>query len=276
VSAGRDKEMAKIVFSDRDRTDRRTISISRRVEITMDELNTLVAGSSIRWVKESIGECVFKTSDDFLVAITPNGDDLKIEVQNHGFLSHFRFNIPAAGSSPRAFTIERRIHALRQLYALFFLLIEGREEVLLAEPEYVDVDLEQTFLSEDDGLQISDIGIGSLWVTLRNWTEGGRKAIVWLAAILTDQGREALTRRLLAETRSKELAVRHQELTFEFDRANKTIELVNKIEKIKDPAVKERVIRIISRNAAQLETKIELSPMDEALKLDSPPKPKTK
>ena len=103
-----------------------------------------------------------------------------------------------------------------------------------------------------EALQISDLGIGSLWTTVRNWTDYGRKAIVTLAALLISEGRENLIRRLEAQTRGEELNTLKKELDLEFDKANKIIELVQKIEKIKDPKVRQRVKELLAKNTHEL------------------------
>jgi hypothetical protein len=53
-------------------------------------------------------------------------------------------------------------------------------------------------------------------------------------------GRDALLRRAKARTELEELAVEQKRLEIESQRANNVIELVQKVEKIKDPQLRER------------------------------------
>jgi hypothetical protein len=231
--------------------------------ITVQELNQLIVGSSVRGINATHTDVFAKTSDDFHLTITSEGSEPVIRVQTHGLTSHYRLQIGGfRSSSPTAVAIERRIWSLRQLYAIVFLVHAGRTQEIPSGADSFDLDLEDMLLSKEEALQISDLGIGSLWTTVRNWTDHGRKAIVTLAAFFISEARENLIRRLRAQTRGEELNTMRKELDLEFDKANKIIDLVHKIERIKDPDERRIVKDLLAKHTHDLDLP-ELPPPDD-------------
>ena len=81
------------------------------------------------------------------------------------------------------------------------------------------------------------------------------EALVWIrrnssnvASTIYAPGREALLRRTEARTRLEELAVDQKRAEIEMQRAKNVIDLVQKIEKIKDPGLRERTRAALSAN----------------------------
>src|SRR5260370_35666904 len=71
------------------------------------------------------------------------------------------------------------------------------------------------------------------------WKRGSR-SLSALVCTLYPAGREALLRRANARTALEELAVEQKRLEINVTRANKVLDLVQKVEKIKDPQLRAR------------------------------------
>jgi len=153
--------------------------------------------------------------------------------------------------------IERRIHALRQLYALTFLLEADRVHDIPVSERLSDIDLEQ-LLSKDERLRLLATGLGSFWVTLGNFTAAGRRAVIAIAGMFYVDGRRALLQHLRAQAESEELDVQKKKMELEFAKADKTLDLLQRIEKIKDPVLKEKVRFALTQNMQTLGAKGDL------------------
>ena len=68
-----------------------------------------------------------------------------------------------------------------------------------------------------------------------------------------DESRHSVIRKMRASAESAEVDVQQKRSDLDFDRAHKLIQLVQDIEKIKDPAVRENVLAILKRSYADLE-----------------------
>jgi hypothetical protein len=98
----------------------------RQIPLSFAELVSLVKGSSIKSMA---------LADDFLELGITDAANLRIQgsfrillfsTLNKGENPPLRLRILANGETPTAKTVEQRIHSLRQLYALSFLINEGR------------------------------------------------------------------------------------------------------------------------------------------------------
>jgi hypothetical protein len=83
---------------------------------------------------------------------------------------------------------------------------------------------------------------------------GARRYISIIASTFYPAGREALLRMAEARTQLQELAVEQKRLENETQRANNAIDLLQKIERIKDPGLraKARGAILINQNILQL------------------------
>jgi len=142
--------------------------------------------------------------------------------------------------------IERRIHALRQLYALTFLLEADRIDDVSIAQELSEIDLEQ-ILNDDERLRFLATGVGSFWVTLGNLTDAGKRAIIAIAGMFYEDGRQALLKHLRAQAESAELDVQKKRMELDFAKADKVLDLLDRIEKIRDPAFKATVRSVLTK-----------------------------
>ncbi len=150
---------------------------------------------------------------------------------------------------PSAAEVERRLHSLRQMYAIVFLLNAGRQDDLAAavarNPNY---DLEE-LLGKDERLYLEAAGKGSWFVTLLTKVkESGQKALNVLSCF-SDEGRELLMRRVRADTVKSESLAGQEKVKLAKMRADAIIDTVNKIEKIKNPQDRAAIKVLFWKNA---------------------------
>jgi hypothetical protein len=171
---------------------------------------------------------------------------------NKGESPPIRLQIIPEGHTPTAIAVEQRIHSLRQLHATTFLVNAGRsEEIGRALVPNPNVDLE-TLLNEKDRLYVSAASEGTFWLTVLTKTKGAFRSLTTIVPLFYEEGRQALLDRMRANTALKKLAVEQTETRLAFEKANKLIDLVQKIEKIKDPEMRERVSHTLSASLSGL------------------------
>jgi hypothetical protein len=66
-----------------------------------------------------------------------------------------------------------------------------------------------------------------------------------IACVLFKEGRRSLLERAKASTDLQKLAVRQRELDLEFQYANATIDLIQRVEKIDDPRMRDEVRKVV-------------------------------
>lgn len=224
----------------------------RQIPLSFAELVSLVKGSSIKSMA---------LADDFLELGITDAANLRIEgsfrillfsTLNKGENPPLRLQILATDETPTARTVEQRIHSLRQLYALSFLINAGRsgEAAKLLE-QNPNADLEVA-LKPNEHLLISAAGEGSFWLTVLAKTKTAFKNLNYIAPLFFEEGRQAIVERVRAGTELKQLEVKEKEINLSFQGANKLIDLVQKVEKIKDTGTRERVRLALSTNAQAL------------------------
>ncbi len=162
-----------------------------------------------------------------------------------------RLQIIKDGEAATAQAVEKRLHALRQLYAATFLLNAGRANEIanFKLPEWEDF---EELLAEDERLFVSAGSGGSFWLTVVTKTTPAFKSLLNIFPLFYSEGRTALLERIRAKTDIAKLAVEQTRADIAFERANKCIDLARKIAKIKDPWVRGQVERVISSNLAAL------------------------
>jgi hypothetical protein len=104
-------------------------------------------------------------------------------------------------------------------------------------------DLEQA-VTQENRLFISAASEGTFWLTVLAKTKAAFASLVYIAPLFYEDGRQAILERIRATTDLKKLDVK----TKEMDLAAKIIDLVQKVEKIKDPHVREKVREALSIN----------------------------
>jgi hypothetical protein len=219
-------------------------------EIDFATLISIIKGSSIVSLADSDQYIEFGLSENLLVRIEGiQGKLLSVSVVstlNDDQIPPARIQIVAEGEEPTAGLVERRLHSLRQVYAIAFLLDAGREQELATVlRENQNFDLEE-LLRPDERLYLQAAGPGSWWLTVLTKAKGaGQRALNTLSFVYSE-GRELLLRRVRTQTEFIELKTEEMRIKVEKQRGEAFIDLVNKAEKIKDPAlrgsVKERLI----------------------------------
>jgi hypothetical protein len=263
--------MTTIIFDNGGKAEKPTV-------LSSQELATLLAGSSILWADEKDGVLHLKTSDEFLLRFSDKDKEIFLSIISHGDAPFYRIKI-STGYTPSAHEIEIKIRALRQLYALLFLLHAGRAGEISKDAQYID--LEQKLLAEKEHLHLTAASIGSFWVTLANWTKEGAKSIATIVSLFWDEGRQNLLRRLKARTESDELDVEKKRSDLDFDRATKLVALYKEIEKIKDPMAQQCFLHAFRINLerlgidpSEIEAAIESSKLQQGIEEQPKKKPR--
>lgn len=88
-----------------------------------------------------------------------------------------------------------------------------------------------------------------------------------IVCVLFSEGRCSLLERAKATTDLRKLAVRQRELDIEFQRANATIDLIQKVEKIDDHRMRDEITRAILSRRCGFLTPGELLPSTEGNKI---------
>ncbi len=221
-------------------------------ELDFADLVPLIKGSSISSL--STAEDVFEIglTDAFNLRIFGQINVELISTLNRGELPPVRLQIISDKDDATAQAVERRLHALRQLYAATFLVNAGRADEIanFKEPEWVDL---EELLAADDRLFISAASEGSFWLTVVTKTTTAFKSLSNILPLFYSEVRTAIIERAQAKTELAKLAVEEKRTDIAFNRANKYVELAQKVGKIKDPCVRAQMERIISSNLITLE-----------------------
>jgi hypothetical protein len=158
---------------------------------------------------------------------------------NEGEIAPLRVRIIDDDEVITAELLEHRIRALRQSFAITYMVESGRSgELKSAIIKNPKIDIEATFIPESDRVFIASASPGSFWVTLAIKTLKARNAVIMSLSLPFREGRQALLRRVEAETQLKELAVDDKRLEVGLKRIKGTVTALNEVEKIKDPEVK--------------------------------------
>jgi hypothetical protein len=223
-----------------------------QLALSFGELVSLIKGTSIKSMAFASDFFEVGTSDAFNLRIQGQFQIFLMYTLNKGEFPPLRLKIAAESETPTAQAVERRIHSLRQLYALAFLVDNGRsKEIAKLLEQNASADLEDA-LQVKDRLLISAAGEGSFWLTVLAKTKGAFGTLQYIAPLFYEEGREAILRRIKAGTKLKELEVSAKELQLTFEGANKLVDLVQKVEKIKDAATRQKVQQALSSNAHAL------------------------
>jgi hypothetical protein len=240
----------------------------RAVELDFADLDTLIKGASIKRLFIDDDFFQLELTDAFKLRI--QGQQLGIHlvsVLNQEDIPPVRLKILKDGEVATAQAIEKRLHALRQLYAATFLINAGRSDEIanFKVPESEDL---EDLLAVDERLFVSAASEGSFWLTVVTKTTAGFKSLSIIFPLFYSEGRTALLERLRAQTELKKLAAEQKRTCVVFDRANKILDLTQKIAKIKDPWQRAQAERVISSHLAAFG--------EEPLALPSPIKTETK
>ena len=103
--------------------------------------------------------------------------------------------------------LESRIRAVRQVYAIFLMILDGRgDELGLALHDNSKVDVEAKFLSKDEWLSIEAAGPGSFWLSVLSTAKGAPQLSANMLSLVFSEGRRHLLERVMAGTEIKRQA----------------------------------------------------------------------
>ena len=139
----------------------------------------------------------FKTDRDLILNLisTKNADENPTLVVDLGDMDK---RVPIS-------TIETKLNGLRTIYAIFYLIQNGRAKELQSYIiKYPEGDIERALLKEDEKLYIESISYGSWVLTVWGKTKKAYKALASTAGLVFARGREAYLRKLEADARLKD------------------------------------------------------------------------
>jgi hypothetical protein len=217
-------------------------------EIDFPTLITIIKGSSIN--SAALSEDFFELglADKFNLRVQGRPTIFLTPTLNKGELPPIRVQVSNEKGNVSALSVERHIRSFRQLYAIAVLVDSHREnEAFRTVRNDPNADLEQ-LLKPRDRLLLKGMSEGSVWLTLATKSRQGFKSLTAIGALFYDEGRQALLERMQATTQLKKLGVEEKKMHIAYERANKAINLIQKVEKIKDPAVRDQIKNMLSSN----------------------------
>jgi hypothetical protein len=159
-----------------------------------------------------------------------------------------RLRLIVNDETPTAQLVESRLHALRQIYAISFLVDAGREaNIAKALDDSISYDLEN-LIEAADRLLIVSASQGSFWVTVTAAMGAPFKSLMNIVHLFYEEGRHAALELAKARTELAKLDVDKKRLDIRTQKVKAMIDLYNKIEKIKDPTVKNQIKAVLSEN----------------------------
>lgn len=223
-------------------------SADREVRLDVGAFVSLVKGAAITSLAIGADYIEFGLSDALNLRIDIGNNVTIIPTTNKGDSPPVRLSIIADSEIPTAELVETRIHALRQIYAINLLVDAGREE-----------DIEEAFRSksppdfeklidESDKLLINSASTGSFWLTLAARSTAAWKSLTAIAPLFLDEGRQAVLERVRAKTELTKLEVIQKRNDISLQKANAVIALYSKVEKIRDPNIREAVRKELIRS----------------------------
>lgn len=213
------------------------------VEVDFIDLFSLIKGMSIKSAADwGEGRFEIGLSGGLLLRIFQTPDGLSLNVVstiNKDEISPLILVLPSETERPSAGDLEKRLHGLRQLYAIVYLLDRNDTRLGLFEKyaeENIYFDIESACLGPDERLYIESFAPGSWITTIWTKTKEAKSALTLLAGTVYREGRENMLRRIKAETRIKEVEAESKE----FELFTRKLDYVQKISK-KSPGLKELV-----------------------------------
>jgi hypothetical protein len=181
----------------------------------------------------------------FNLRIQASGDTLVVSLVstlNKGEFPPVRFEIIGQDETVTAGLLERRLHHLRQVYAVAFLVDSGRETDLAnLLREHPLADLEDALIAEKDKLVIREATPGSLVLSLVAKSKTAYQALLYICGLPFAKGREALLGRITAGTALAELKVQEKTQDLRLKGAHGIIDLAKKLDGIKDKETRELI-----------------------------------
>jgi hypothetical protein len=214
-----------------------------RQDISTHDAHTLLAGTSIKQVSDFHGEIVILCSDGTEIRAGQHLTLVCQDLENR----QVKFKVATGGGELTARDVEATMRSLRQLHAVSFLVETNRfEKASSDQSDYEDL------LDPEDRLFVESISAGSIWITLATRSREAFRSIVQIAAVFSDAGRGALIRKVQADASLRELEVDRSALENDLRRANGFVDLISKIERIKNPTVRDQAREAVFANLKNL------------------------
>ncbi len=255
----------------------------RSTEITEQELNELLRGTSVRFINAHHRGFKLSTSDGITLELEARseGGDSDLLVLDFEGETAIRLNIFADDERqdiygpPPVVEIEQRLRALRNLYALSFVILEPAR-IKSAQDGWLSLssggDLERVFLDPTEFLRLDAAGTGSFFATVSSVVKSGEGALLTVASLFTPTGRtafldrikaradldvanareaEAKARTAEAKARSDELDTLKKEDTVKIERVKNFMKLQAALDKLDEPE-REKLKELFNENAQVL------------------------
>jgi hypothetical protein len=224
-------------------------------------LVSVVNGTSIVSLADSDRFLELGLSENLMLRIeTGEGGTLRatvISTLNADEVSPARLQLIAEGEEPSAALVERRLHSLRQVYAIMLLLnTERGAELAAALRKEPDADLEQLLLRDEERLYLQAAGPGTWWITVLTKIEKAPQTALNTLSLVYGEGRKMLLERVRAATALKQEEVEAKRIANDAARMKALTDSFADLEKIKNPEDRERVRQILLANMASANPKL--------------------
>lgn len=217
------------------------------VELDFGDLVSFIKGSSITSLAAGDDFIELGLSDAYNLRISGNEVTLA-PTTNDDEVAPFRLKIITGDESPTAALVEQRLHALRQIYAISFLVDAGRDDdIAKAFSLSGSIDLE-SILEEEDKLLIKSASTGSFWLTVVAKSTAAWNTLKGIGPLFFDESRQAIVERTRATTELQKIDVERKRFDTSLHKANSLIDLYKKIEKIKDIGVRDRLLHDLNES----------------------------
>lgn len=218
-----------------------------KVELEFAELSAFIKGSSITSLAVGDDFIEFGLSDAYNIRISRDVVTL-VSTTNNEESEPLRLKIISGDETPTAALVEQRLHAIRQIYAMSFLIDGGREDAITkAFSLRGPVDLE-TILEEEDKLLVKSASTGSFWLTVAAKSVAAWNTLKNIGPVFFDEGRQAIIGRARAKTESQQIDVDRKRFDTALHKANSLIDLYRKIDKVKDTQLRDRLLSSLDEN----------------------------
>ncbi|ABE61465.1 hypothetical protein Nham_0575 [Nitrobacter hamburgensis X14] len=228
--------------------------------IDFAEFITIIKGTSIVSLATSDNFLELGLSERLMLRIEGGGENFTaavISTLNPDEIAPVRLQIVGDGEEVSAAVVEQRLRNLRQLYAIAYLLSEGRgEELAAAVRADPNLDIESSLLKEHERLYLEAAGPGSWFVTAVTKVKGAGQAALYGLGTLYGEGRQLLLERLRTANAIQAEELKKRQIENYKLAAMTAIDIDKQIEKIKDGESREAVRKLIAANSAAINPKI--------------------
>jgi hypothetical protein len=216
-------------------------------------LVSVVEGTSVVSLADSDRFIELGLSENLMLRIEGSeGGSLLVSVfstLNTDEVAPVRLQLIAEGEEPSAALIERRLHSMRQVYAIILLLnTERGSELAAALRTDPDIDLEQALLRDEERLYLQAAGPGTWWMTALTKIGKAPQTALNTLSLVYGEGRRMLLERVRAGTDLKNEEVVAKRIANEAARNKALIDSFADLEKIKNAEDKERVRQALISN----------------------------